>query len=226
MQQSCDDINKLSNISPSRNSSASLISKQRPNFITTVNSRHNDKIDHQTKVQRITRKSLVGAKRRQCSKERSKQIETRPSSSMSNLTVRDQSIQTEDDTKEEIFLKDTIIRYPSSTTIHSNQLNGTTDRGSLIGSLKKEGSTHSLGKSVSIRTPSDSNRDDRELIDDEQLEHNNTKNFSDAKLDAKGRNIKSPILDCRKLKNENKVVKESLLIPQSEENCFYFLFNF
>lgn len=220
MQQSCDDINKISAPSPSQNSSASFTSKQRPNFVTTVNPKHKDKLvvatsEQQTNIKKFTRKSLMGGHKRQISKEIPRLIEARPSSSMSNLTVRDQSIQTEDDTKEETFLKDTIIRYPSSTILTSNHTGATTERGSLIGLLKKEGSTHSLGKSVSIKTPSEIDSRNGDLTDDDLSENFDRKHFSDPKSDGKGRIIKSPVLDARRLKNE-KNKRETLFIPPSK----------
>lgn len=217
MQKSCDDLHKVSAPSPSHNSSAS--SKHRPNFITTVNPKHSEKLvvatsEQQTNI-KPARKPLLGRQKRQMSQECPRHvIETRPSSSMSNFTVRDQSIQTEDDTKEETFLKDTIIRYPSSTNMNNANPSTTNERGSLIGSLKKEGSTHSLGKSVSIKTPSEIDSRIGDMTDDDFSEHLDRKHFSDPKSDAKGRIIKSPVLDARKLKNE-KNKRETLLVPAS-----------
>lgn len=216
MQQSCDDIHKMSSLSPSRNGSAT----HRPNFITTVNPKHKDKLIAKSEMpvnvpkRPLNRKSLLGQRRHNFAEVAVKNCETRPSSSMSNLTVRDQGIQTEDHTKEEIFLKDTIIRYPSSTTISTSN-KGVTENGLLIGSLKKEGSTHSLGKSVSIKTPSEIESRNGDGIDDDASDHFERKNFSDPKSDAKGRLIKSPVLDARRLKNE-KNKRETLYIPPSK----------
>lgn len=226
MQQSCDEIHKIPGPSPSHNSSASFNSnKQRPNFITTVNPKHKDKLvaklDQQTKMRNNHRKSPMSQKRQLPKSEFPKYIEQRPSSAMSNLTVRDQSIQTDDDTKEETFLKDTIIRYPSSTALNSNHPPASAStRGSLMGSLKKEGSTHSLGKSVSIKTPSESDSRNEDLIDDDDISENfDRKNFSDPKSDAKGRIIKSPVLDARRSKTE-KPKRETLFVPPSKMKSF------
>lgn len=225
MQQSCDDLHKISVPSPSHNSSASLNSnKQRPNFITTVNPKHKDKLvaksDQQMNEKKTIRKTLVGQKRQVSKTEIPRHIDTRPSSAMSNLTVRDQSIQTEDDTKEETFLKDTIIRYPSSTILNSNNTLGLNTRGNLVGSLKKEGSTHSLGKSVSIKTPSEVDSRNGDHIDDDDISENfDCKHFSEPKSDAKGRIIKSPVLDARRLKNE-KNTRETSFVPPSKINSF------
>ncbi|XP_063710142.1 uncharacterized protein LOC134838526 [Culicoides brevitarsis] len=209
MQQSCDDIHKLSTRSPSRNGSAT----QRPNFITTVNPKHKDKFIAKSEVPPVgkkpqMRKPLVVPRRQNFTEMPAKHSDTRPSSSMSNLTVRDQGIQTEEDTKEESFLKDTIIRYPSSTNLSPKQR--TTESAPLVGSLKKEGSTHSLGKSVSIKIPSETESRNGDVSNDIEFER---KHFSDPKSDAKGRLIKSPVLDGRKCMKHDYPKRETLYIP-------------
>uniref|UniRef100_A0A336LND0 CSON005270 protein n=1 Tax=Culicoides sonorensis TaxID=179676 RepID=A0A336LND0_CULSO len=182
MQQSCDEIKYKTAQSP-------------VNFITTVNPKHNDKVLI-TASEKQTNVSRTSLPKRQISKDALKMknliSHPRSNSALSNITVKDQGIQTENDTKEESFLRNTIIRYPSSTKLMENSTHRS-------GSLKKEGSTHSLGKSVSIRTP-ESGSINGDYSEDDQIEKRSSKIYSDPKADTKGRILKSPVLHVCKTK--------------------------
>lgn len=235
MQQCCENIKPNASGLSSKASSMNNLAPKRPSFVTTVNPKQTEKVLPPQSLKQ-NKSKVLGPKKQIVTKNVTKPISnsnsynnknclhkseslSRPSSSMSNITVRDQCIQTEDNTKEETFLKDTIIRYPSSTTLSSNRqfpLNyNKNEEIPLVGSLKKEGSAHSLGKSVSIVTPSDLDSRDGDLDDEER--YKNKKRYPKETIgDFLRSSNKSPVLernDRRTLKGTN---VDSLDIPTSK----------